>query len=66
MQQRNVTEAEVEATLEDPDQMLPGDNGGDMAIKQYGNREVRVVYQEAEAGVFIVFTVMRPRKRDWR
>ena len=52
---------EVAETLESPDELLPGDHGGHMAIKRYGNREVRVVYVETEAETFLIYTVMKPR-----
>lgn len=61
MRQRKVREEEVVETLENPDEIIPGDNGGDMAIKRYGNREVRVVYTEPEEGTFLIYTVMKPR-----
>lgn len=46
MAQRKISSEEVIETLETPDNILPGDNGEEIAIKQYGNREVRVVYEE--------------------
>lgn len=43
MKQRKVTETQVEETLSNPDEIEAGDNGGDMAIRRYGGRELRVV-----------------------
>jgi hypothetical protein len=65
MQQRHITELQLQETLEDPDELLPGDNGGDRAIRHYGERDVRVVYREVEEDVFVIFTVMKPRRQDW-
>jgi hypothetical protein len=48
MRQRKVRQGEVVETLEDPDEIIPNDNRGDIAIKRYGNREVRVVYSQPE------------------
>lgn len=61
MMQRAVTEQQVEETLSDPDAMEAGDNGGDTAIRRYGDREVRVVYGELRDGVYVVYTVVKPR-----
>lgn len=61
MGQRKVRHEEVVETLEDPDEIVPGDNGGDMAIKRYGYREVRVVYAEPEEETFLIYTVMKTR-----
>ncbi len=61
MKQRKVTEMQVEETLSEPDEIQLGDNGGDIAIRNYGEREVRVVYDEPEESTFIIFTVMKPR-----
>ena len=44
MENRKVTEKQVEETLDEPDKIEPGDNGGDIAVRLYGDREVRVVY----------------------
>lgn len=64
MKQRKVTEQQVEETLADPDEIIPGDNGGDMAIRRYHEREVRVVYSEQSDDVFVVYTVIKPRVQN--
>lgn len=64
MKQRKVTESQVEETLTMPDEIEPGDNGGDIAIRRYGAREVRIVYDEPEEGTYVVYTVIKPRIRD--
>lgn len=60
MHHRGVTEAEVQETLEFPDEIRPGDNGEEIAVKLYGNRELRVVF-EAAADTVLVFTVIKPK-----
>ena len=61
MKQRNVTEKEVEDTLAAPDEIEAGDNGGDIAIRRYGSREVRIVFGEPEDDTYVVYTVIKPR-----
>lgn len=63
MKQRKVTEKQVEETLTDPDKIESGDNGGDIAIRRYGRREVRVVYGEPEEDKYVIYTVIKPRVR---
>jgi len=65
MKQRKVTEAQVEETLRDPDDIEPGDNGGDVAIRRYDGREVRVVYSEPEEDTFVIYTVIKPKTNKW-
>jgi len=60
MIQRKVTSEQVEETLELPDNILLGDAGEEIAIKQFGTHEVRVIYQEDEDSK-VVFTVIRKR-----
>ncbi len=61
MKKRKVTEKQVHETLSNPDEIESGDNGGDIAIRQYGQREVRVVYNEIEEDVYLIYTVIKPR-----
>ena len=61
MHQRKVRHEEVSETLENPDEILAGNNGGSTAIKRFGSREVRVVYTEPEEDTFLIYTVMKPR-----
>lgn len=61
MKQRKVTEVQVEQTLAEPDDIEPGDNGGDIAIRHYGARELRVVYDEPEEDTYLIYTVIKPR-----
>ena len=61
MRQRKVRHEEVVETLEEPDEIQPGDNGGDMAIKRFGTREVRVVYMKTAPDTDLIYTEMKPR-----
>ena len=63
MAERKISPEQVVETIEFPDEILPGDNGEEMAIKRCGNREVRVVYEETDVDRIVVYTVMRPRIR---
>jgi hypothetical protein len=63
MKQRKVTEQQVEETLTVPDRLESGDNGGDIAIREYDGREVHVIFKEKEEDVYLVFTVIKPRIR---
>lgn len=66
MIQRKVSREQVVETIESPDEILPGDNGEEIAVRRYGAREVCVVYEEVEADTVVVYTVMKSRVRDWR
>ncbi len=66
MKQRKIDPEQVEKTLELPDEIIPGDNGEEIAIKQYGNREVRVVYEQTGSNTVVIYTVMKPRVRRKR
>jgi hypothetical protein len=61
--QRKISLEQVIEAIELPDEILPGDNGEEIAIKRYGNREVRVVYEETDVDRIVVYTVMKPRIR---
>ncbi len=63
MKQRGIGSAQVEETLHTPDNVLVGDYQEEIAIKNYGNREVRVVYEETTSEVFVIYTVIKPRIR---
>lgn len=54
---------QVVETIESPDQILPGDNGEEIAIKKYGDREIRVVYEETDVDRIVIYTVMKSRIR---
>ncbi len=61
MAQRHVSPDEIRETLETPDEILPGDFDEEMAIKQYGHREIRVVYRQTADDTYLIITVMKPR-----
>jgi hypothetical protein len=61
MRQRKVTPEEVIDTLESPDEIVLGDYGEEIAVRRFFNREVRVVYQEADDDVLVVYTVMQQK-----
>ena len=61
MQQRGITAAEVAETLEFPDELRPGDAGEEVAVKQYGNRELRVVFETTAVETVLIYTVIKPK-----
>jgi SOS response regulatory protein OraA/RecX len=63
MAQRGISEAEVAETLEAPDDILQGDEQEEIAIKQFGAREVQVVYEEAGGEAVVVITVMQEKSQ---
>jgi len=66
MIQRKVSPKQVVEAIELPDEILPGDNGEVIAVRRYGIREVRVVYEEIDVDTVVVYTVMKSRVRGWR
>ncbi len=65
MAMRGVTEVEVRDTIESPDDVWPGAVGAEeIAVRHYGNRDVRVVYEELAADHILVTTVMKPKTRQ--
>jgi hypothetical protein len=66
MIQRKVSPGQVVEAIESPDEILPGDNGEEIAIRRYGTREVRVVYEEIGVDTVVVYTVMKSRVSEWR
>ena len=63
MAQRKIDEMQVVEALEAPDEILTGDRGEMIALRRYSFREIRVVYEEIETDVLVVFTAMRTRIR---
>jgi hypothetical protein len=57
MRQRRITEQDVRETLETPDDVQMGDYGRYIAFKSFGNRRIRVVYEEPEPDAYVVVTV---------
>ena len=63
MIQRKVSAEQVAETLESPDDVILGDGGEEIAVKQFGVREVRLVYQELDADSFVIYTDVKIRTR---
>jgi len=66
MIQRKVAPEQVEATLTGPDEILPGEWEEEIAVKQFGTREIRVVYEETGEDIVIVYTVISRRLKERR
>ena len=64
MAQRNISEEQVIETLEWPDEVLPGNHNEETAVRLYGAREVRVIYEEVEAETYLILTVIKPKATD--
>lgn len=54
---RNVSEAEIEATLSDPDIQPPGRQGTRIADKTMGDRKISVVYRRSEGDIIVITVV---------
>jgi len=63
MGQRKIVEAEVIETLEAPDEIFPGDEHENTAVKQFSTREIWVVYEETGQETVVIYTVMRRKIR---
>jgi|YNPNPStandDraft_1061719.scaffolds.fasta_scaffold183631_2 hypothetical protein len=66
MTQRKVAPEQVEAVLTGPDEIRPGEWEEEIAVKQFGTREIRVVYEETSEDVVIVYTVISRRLKERR
>jgi hypothetical protein len=63
MAQRKIDPPQVAETLDSPDNVIPGDRHEQIAIKNYGSREVHVVFEEIEPDIVVIYTVMKPKVR---
>jgi hypothetical protein len=61
MTKRKVTHSQIVETLDMPDDIQEGDFDEQIAIKRYGNREIRVVYKEIAQDEYFIITVIFPR-----
>ncbi len=61
MEDRNVTEELVRATVEEPDFIGEGDYGRLVADRRFGRTVVRVVYNMGR-GEYVIVAVMRRRR----
>jgi len=66
MTQRKVTPEQVKEVLAWPDDTLPGEWDEEIAIKRFGTREVRVVYEDTGRDVIVVYTVISKRLQRGR
>lgn len=64
MLERKVTEQQVAATVESPDEMTTGSEGETIALLHATTHDFRVIYRELAEDVFLVLTVMRTRRSD--
>jgi hypothetical protein len=64
MAQRQITPEQIVETLEAPDEILPGDNGEEIAVRRYGNHKIRVVYEETDGDTTVIYTVIKAQARD--
>lgn len=59
MAKRGVREKQVRETIFYPDKpYLPGELDEETAIKRFGNREIRIVFEETKRNVIIVYSVI--------
>lgn len=58
-----IRQEDIESTLSAPDQVMPTRKGRLNAVKQFGNRFLRVTYRE-ESDCLLIVTVT-PRKKPW-
>jgi hypothetical protein len=61
MVQRHIAHEQIVEALTTPDDVLIGAMGELIAVREYGNWEIRVVYEEVDEDEALVFTVMRTR-----
>lgn len=61
MQERRVTETQVERCLHQPDELMTGDQEEWIAISIIGNRRIQVVYGELNEETVLVYTVISVR-----
>ena len=61
MAQRKIRAEQVIETLEAPDEIMPGDQDELIAVRRYGTREIRVVYEEVDGNNVVIYTVIKSR-----
>jgi hypothetical protein len=65
MSQRKVTAEQVEEALAWPDNTVLGGQDEEIAIKQFGTEEIRIVYYEdTDRDTIVVYTVISKRLRE--
>lgn len=65
MIKRKITRKQVEYTIESPDYVDLDEQGHERAHKRFGNRIVRVVYQETNTGTYLI-TAMKLHPDDMK
>ncbi len=63
MAQRGVSAEQVEETLEAPDELLEGDEGELIAVREGLAYVIKVAYGEIDHGVLLIYTVIKSRIR---
>lgn len=61
MQERKISEAQVEDILEQPDELTVGEQDEWIASRDYGNRRIKVVYNDIEENIILIYTVISMR-----
>lgn len=61
MQQRRISAKDVIDVVESPDEIDYGEYGETIAVKYYGTRIFKVVYEESDADTYVIITVMSAR-----
>lgn len=64
MVERKVTEQQVAAVIEAPDEMATGDEGETVALLHAPMHDLRVVYRELADDGILILTVIRMRRRE--
>ena len=61
MSERRVTEAQVEHCLDQPDELMTGDQDEWIAVCLIGDRRIQVVYGELNEETVLIYTVISVR-----
>ncbi len=59
MIERKIATEQVLTTIEAPDELVIGDEGESIAIRNFGRHEIRIVYRELDADTDLVITVIK-------
>lgn len=46
MEERNISKQAIEETIEEPEQVLPGDGESEVAERRYGKQIIKVAFEE--------------------
>ena len=64
MAQRKISAAQVRTTLDAPDELMTGELDELIAVRRYGNREIRVVYEQVDPNIVVIYTVIKARRHS--